>query len=177
MQLLTLCLKGLYIIFHHFNSYIWPVCLMCLRGPAEGRGDGYEAFGANHRCPPNNCSQAGKLQSRCCSEQRSQIKFWERNSNCEMNLICYLNKFLKKSNFCLSSSPPLQPPQRWVWASLTSSTQWTRRWSFCPESWPLTTRLRFSASSPRERSSLPRASRLSHPNWKNLLYLEQLAWY
>lgn len=47
---------------------------MSLRGPAEGRGDGYENPGDDHCCPPHQCSQTGELQSRRCSEQGSEKK-------------------------------------------------------------------------------------------------------
>lgn len=61
---------------HHsvLNTNIRPECFVSLRGPAEGRGDGYENPGDDHCCPPHQCSQTGELQSRRCSEQGSEKK-------------------------------------------------------------------------------------------------------
>lgn len=66
----------------------------------------------------------------------------------------------------LQTPPPnLQPPRRWAWASSTSCTSSTQRWSSCQGCWAPTTRCRCSASSRNERWPRPRPSRYSPRIW------------
>lgn len=44
------------------------------RGPVEGGWNGCKNIRASHRCPSDQCSKAGELQSEHCSEQRSAHK-------------------------------------------------------------------------------------------------------
>lgn len=92
---------------------------MSLRGPAGGGGDGYEALGASHCCPPHQSSQTGELPSWRCSEQGSEhnasthtstdlLKKFKLRSLFNHTLVVKpATKKREKSNFYLSSSSPL----------------------------------------------------------------------